>query len=195
MARGYVVNGECLVLVKGMVGTEIEEITELGLAEKGIIITPKYVHKDIRVDDFGPEVPADVLAMIAECSIAMTLVNFDPYILDACLSESMGGGVAGTMAGAGIPLGGGIPLYEEDCHYITLSLTSPNEEFDFGLPAWNFLATYMPVKPMEYPIGTEKTLARLLWRAIPYVEPTSDGEILSAGAVIWNRDAIDLGTD
>lgn len=182
MARIFVVNGECLVSVQGMVGTDIEEASELGLAERGITVTPRYSHKDIHVDDFGPDIPIDVLTQLAECTITMTLVDFDPDILDACLAESMGGGIAGTMEGSGILLGAGIPLYEDGCHYITVTLASPV----LGNP-WTFPASYMPVHPAEIPLGTSKTLAKLMWRAIPYVVPNGNNELVSRGAVVWLR--------
>ena len=202
MARQYVINGETLVSVWILDPTTqnptIHVMAELGLAEKNVTITPKYYHKDINVDDFGPNVPADVLAMIAECQITMTLVNFDTTVLDKCLSESIGGGTAGTMPGAGIPMGGGLPLTNKNNHYIGLYLASPILE-----QPWYFPSSYMPNPPMEFPIGTEKTLAKLTWRAIPYKAPDPNvnslstsgvsvtintfGDVQSSGAILWQR--------
>lgn len=203
MARQFVINGETLVSVWILDPTVNDPTTyvmaELGLAEKNVTIIPKYYHKDINVDDFGPNVPADVLAMIAECQIGMTLVNFDTEVLNKCLSESIGGGTAGTMPGAGIPMGATKPLYTKGNHYIGLYLQSPILE-----QPWYFPATYMPNPPMEFPIGTEKTLVKLTWRAIPYVVPDPNtnslstggptslvintfGDVQSSGAILWQR--------
>src|SRR5437879_5338107 len=124
MGRDYRINGECLVQVKfgahlpaGQYGLgssgSATNLSELGLASEGIRIVPQFNHSDMRADDFGSKTPADVLWMMGEIAVHMTLVHYDLNVLDVCLAESMGGigpnsvgllggfPAAGTMAPAG----------------------------------------------------------------------------------------------
>ena len=225
--RDFQINGESLVRVKfgahwtsglatlsGVPQPSNPGVYELGLALDAVRIIPKYVHSDIFVDDYGPEVPAEVLANIAECQIRMNLVNYNKNVLDVCLSESLGGrpiGISGAymgmMAGAGIPLGNGRPLGASGCHYISLNILS--EQLDFP---WRFRASYMPVRPLELPLWPQYSKAAVEFRAIPYVYPPAltvlsgtggviigsgvfqsgtgvavPGEICSSGAVLWDH--------
>lgn len=202
MARDFHINGETLVRVLGMPGTSINNNglpVDLGLASEGITITPHYYYKDVIVNDFGPDVPAEVLVNLADCEIEMNLIHFDYGILRRCLIESLGGGGVGNDGnfgvGAGFPLGGGVPLYTTGNHYIAVYLTSPVE----GLP-WRFPSAYLTEPPMMLPLGTEKSIATLNWRAIPYTFPFQPGglrtsgtpappanEITSLGAIVWDH--------
>ena len=167
----------------------VAKFHELGLASEGIKITPKFVHKDIHADDLGDEVPADVMWMLAEATVSMTLVHYDRDVLRACVVESMagGGGVAGaqlfdgTVAPAGSMMGRGAIRLISGCHYISLNIASPvlNEP-------WRFLTTYLADRPVEIPLGTQNMMALLNWRAIPYA-PLIGGEAHSSGAVVWDH--------
>lgn len=219
MARNLYINGPCMVKVKGVEAlvnnVEDREVKtwELGLTQGPIRIIPNFIHRDIYVDDYG-DVPAEVMAMIADVQIHMTLVHYDADVLDNCMINSIGGYhadmatvgslTAGTMAGAGKLMGNGRQLYEAGNRFITLILTSrptsldppgtdPNE-----FP-WRFPAAYIAANPMEIPIGTERSLVTLRWRAIPYRPPfaadannpavstTTVQELKSKGAVLWYR--------
>mgnify|MGYP001608992929 FL=1 len=108
MARDFIINGETLVKVKGSSSSSISTLSELGLAEKEVTISPRFYHSEMRADDFGPNIPPEVMWMLADVQIAMTLVHFDRAVLEACISESMGGSTFGVfLAGAGTPMGGG----------------------------------------------------------------------------------------
>lgn len=195
MSRAVVINGECLVKVRfgahiehifDPLGEEIESegvFYELGLSEDQIRITPRFVHKDIRVDDFGDEVPAEVMAKLAEITITMKLIHYDPSILDVCIAESLGGNaILGTeMTGAGALMGQNVIPGGEGNHFIGLSLMSP------VLNKPNFFPTsYLAVRPVEIPLGTERTVVLCNWRAIPYGRPGLDGsEIQSSGTRLW----------
>src|ERR1700733_288058 len=131
MPRDFVVNGECLVQVKGGAqfgsGEAICVLSDLGLADSPVVITPTFYHKDILVDDFGPNVPAEVMWNIAEVNIRMALIHYDIDILDICMAEAMGGAPdnspgfefpdgeilspAGTLAPAGALLGNNVPMF------------------------------------------------------------------------------------
>lgn len=194
--RDIQINGPTLVLVKfgsQILQEESEEdpgpnvALQLGLAEKGIRIIPRFVHRDVFADDYGPDIPAEVLWMLADCTIQMTLVHYDADILDICLSESMGGsstGEAGILAGAGMPMGNGQDFFAKNNHYISLNLTSPVLNNPYRFPS-----SYLSERPMELPLGTKRSLVELNWRAIPYRQPPQSPsfELVSSGSILWDH--------
>lgn len=202
MPRDIQIAGEMLVKVKGNLGSNIATLSELGLTEGPIRIIPTYYHQDLLVDDYGPNVPANVLQNLLECRIVMNLIHYDPDVLDTCLAESLGGGTFGTIAfGAGQPLGDLGPRFGGTNHFISLNLVSDLD--GVTNKNWRFLTTYLCEQPEEYPIGTEKTVVRLNWRAIPYFDqvggdPDLSGptlnqttEIQSSGVVVFDHDLDD----
>lgn len=178
--------------------------SELGLASDSITVIPRFYHLDYKVDDFGPNVPPEVQTLLAECFIKMTLVHYDDFILRLCMNESMGGGgfpmttldgslgKDGTLAGAGTPLGGGKARLSNGNHFIGLNLVTIAGELN-----WRFPTAYLAEPPVTIPLGTEKSLVILNWRAIPYVPlliqaSESDAtfasqELKSKGAVLWDH--------
>ncbi len=117
MARSYYINGQCLVKVRGRTGNldpanNNGNLAELGLTDNAgkVTITPNYRHADYKYDDFGPEIPPDVMWLLTDVTITMTLVHFDYDVLTSCLGESAGG-TEGTMKGAGQPMGAGFRMY------------------------------------------------------------------------------------
>ena len=159
---------------------------QLGLASEESRITPNYVHMDVKVDDFGPQIPAEVLAQMSDVNIAMRLIHYDRNVLDACLAESLGlnGGnfAAGIMTPAGYPLGQNLPVLASGCHYISLNLTSPQLNFP-----WRFPASFLTGPPVIIPLGTTTTIADLNWRTVPYARQTPLIEIQSSGRVLWDH--------
>jgi len=190
MARDYVINGETLVRVKfgshvnpllGLATSTQPTILELGLASEGIRITPDWRHYDLHADDFGPQVPPEVLWMGGTCDVQMTLVHFDMGILQFCLSEAEGGLNTdvlgnfneGNLVPFGRPLGAGLPLYASGNHHVALELSSPVRN-----NPWSFAACHLTRPPMILPLSTERSLAMCHWRAIPYAANTQSGTIL-----------------
>lgn len=197
MPRDYQVTGEVLVQVKGgehLSGGPIAELSELGLADNSIRIQINYQHTDLHADDFGPTVPPEVLWQLGDANITMGLVHYDPNILDICLNESASSAEdAGTMNPAGTPLGNYSPIFSSGNTYISLNFQATQ-----GGQTWHFPATYLTGPPIISPIGTERTIATLNWRAIPYVGPTVEGittsggialagELSSSGAILFDR--------
>lgn len=205
MGRDFQVDYEVMVRVKGSVQSYIFEPMDLGLCSEGISITPAWKHKDINVDDFGPDVPAEILCMMAEVSISIPLIHYDPDVLNACLSESLGGfqtttgendniliPAPGIMMPAGTPLGGGVELYGSGNHYISLSLCSAISGGSFHFPA-----AFMTKAPMTLKLGQKTRIAMTTWRAIPYVSFAQNAGpegISSSGVILWDTD-IDLIID
>ncbi len=218
MARDFQVPGTYLVCVRGGAhwsGGTSGVSFELGLAVDSVKISPKFYNKDLHTDDFGPDCPAEIINQLAEATISMSLVHYDAEILDTCMSEGMGGGLnplptggvpgfnplAGMMVGAGAPMGGLKPIFASGNKFISLYLI--NDPATAAVP-WHFPATYLTSQPLILPLGSEKTVAELSWRAIPYKPPavafTLPGggapfsflpslykEVMSSGAILWDH--------
>ena len=119
--------------------------------------------------------------MLADVHIRMSLVHFDKDVLSACISESMAGGDEGDLAGAGTPMGGGAGLGADGNHYISVNLLSPVLD-----NPWRFLACYLSEQPVQYPLGTERSLVALNWRCIPYGLVAA--ETKSANTILWDHE-------
>lgn len=197
MPRDVVIPGECLVRVKGSTATSMSQTQELGLASEGVSITPRFRHRDIKADDFGPDIPAEVMWNLADVTIDMTLVHFDDVILNCCMAESMCGrgnvtqvtmGQVGTLAAAGSLLGNNLALYASGNHYVSLNLQMAR--FAIGGEAfyrpWTFPTCYLTSEPLKIPVGTDRQLVQMQWRAIPYGQMVN-GEVRSAGSILFTR--------
>jgi len=177
--RAFHVNGPTMVRVKGngLLGVATTQgqtagVFELGLATEKITINPRFIHVDVQCDDYGREIPPEVLWSLADVTIDMTLVHYDQDVLRACIGESMGGRNDGIYAGALMPMGNGLPLYANGNHYMALGLLGfgPQGEPPPALP-WRFPSAYLSDRPFEMNVGTEKCMVRLRWRAIAYAAP------------------------
>lgn len=175
-----------MVSVKGYSGSTIGSLTQLGLAHNGILIRLNFKHRDINVDSWGPEVPVDVQCFLADAQISMQIVDVDRAVLDRVLEHSMGiaatGGIVGQMPHAGQRMGQGAisagPTARFGNNYIGLNISSP-----IGGKPWRFYYTYLTGTPFEQPIGTERSIFTLNWRAIPYTnDPWGGGSAQAAGA-------------
>jgi hypothetical protein len=198
MARDFQVTGPCIVKVKsngplarnqGQGG--FPGVWELGLTSDQISITPVYYHKDIHPDDYGPGAPAEVMTNLQEIRVKMNLVHYDEDILFRCWTMSMGGspaGLTGVMAGAGALLGNGKPMFVSGNNFISLSIDCTDVD-----KRWRFPSSYItPPGPIVFPIGTERTVATVNWRCIPYVmsgnRPPLSGELTSFGALLFDNE-------
>src|SRR4051812_41229379 len=91
--------------------------TQLGLAEKGILVRPNWWHRDLHYDDFGLNIPPEVMWMLADVSIRMRLIHYDQIILDTCMIEAAAGGAfsvtsfAGLLNPMGSLMGNNLPLF------------------------------------------------------------------------------------
>ena len=172
--------------VKGRATSFLESLKELGLAVDSIKVSPIFKHRDIHCDDFGPDIPVDVMWKLAECHISMTLIHYSVNVLKACVNESMAGSDDGTLAANGTLMGAGKQNNNAKNHYISLNLLAPILE-----DPWHFPAAYLSDRPVEYPLGVNVQTVVMSWRAIPYVAYSlgapQTSELKSKNAVLWDR--------
>lgn len=200
MPRSIWINGETLVQVKGAEFSALGDpaqknhppiLWELGLAEKEVTIEFQTKYAEIKADDFGPDVPANLMSVLSTATIDMTLVHYDRWVLDSCIAESMGGStltatypqkvlpgtLAGTFLGAGTLMGTRGDPQASGNHWISLNLTSPNINYP-----WHFPTTYLEGPPLEIPLGTKRSLVKLRWRALPYAGLSAHYSSVAIGA-------------
>lgn len=183
--RDFQLNGETLVKVIGPPDSGIDTLTELGLAVGQIRVIPEVIHRDLKIDDFGPNTPAEVLVYVGVVRVTMTLTHFDRDALEECVRLAMGAEVYGELGRSGRPLGRGRPRLTAGCNYVGLNLLSPV----LGQP-WRFLTAYLASPLFEFPLGVENSEVPLTWRAIPYKPLTGSGsveEMTANGTVLWDR--------
>jgi hypothetical protein len=187
MARDYQINGEVMVSVKGMVGSSISSLSQLGLTDReGIVrISPRFIHEDIPVDAWG-DAPPEIQFFLSDVTVSMTLVHYDEDVLDEVVRLSMGGGgsagVDGVFPRAGTRMGGGVARFAAGNKFIGLNLSSP-----VGGKPWRFYFTYLSANPFVLPLGTRRSHTQLMWRAIPYtIDPWNAGAGAN-GTVIWDH--------
>jgi hypothetical protein len=193
--RNFIINGECLVQVKGGAhnsGRALGSTTELGLSQGQIVVTYHFSQKDIPVDDFGPDTPADVLALATSLRVRIPLIHTNRTALDACLRESMGGGGASPqeegVLGPARLLGRNKPLRASGNLLLCLILRQGG--FDgapLGVLPWRMPACHLTSPPVEFPLGVGVSLIQTHWRAIPYT-PMVSGEIRVSGVILYDRD-------
>lgn len=185
MPRQYFINGESMITVKGTVSSPlIASVVQLGLTQDPIRIMEDFHHEDIRVDAYGKHNPPELQMFGSQALLSMNLVHYDPLVLQECIRLSMGGtnGAAseGQQSRAGTLMGGNQPLYAALNNYISVNILSP----EGGVP-WLFYACYLANRPVEYPLGTERSVVQLNWRAIAYsVDPWNNGTG-SAGVPVY----------
>ncbi len=183
MPRDFFINGETLVKVKlgdqvigqvpsiGSGGSNVA--LELGLTSQPLRISPSFHKKDLRTDDFGPDAAPDVQHTLAHVTINMTLVHYDPDVLSLCVQEGLAVGgegavganplLDGVLAGAGTPMGKGLPMFASGNNLISLNILSEQ-----GGNPWHFLSCFLDDSPFVLPLGAEHSQVVLTWKAIPY---------------------------
>lgn len=186
MARDFFINGESLVYVKGRSDSGIGSLTELGLANAPIVITPIFHHKPINVNAWG-DAPAEMQFMLAEVRISITLIHFDSGVLDTCITESMAGAPSiGSLPRAGARMGNNTARFAAGGaggnHYIGLNIASP-----VGIKPYRFYYAFLAERPLEFPLGAERSAVQTFWRAIPYTQDPWGGGTGARGAIIWDN--------
>lgn len=213
MTRAFQYPGEWLVQVKGGrhfgSGQPITMVSDLGMAQGPVTFMPKFYHRPMNVDDYGPNVPAAVQTMMSEVDVSMTLIHFDANVLDICMDEAMGGGgfqqtqgAAGFFTGQGKPLDGGRNIFMSGNHMISLNLFN----IASGQLPIRVRSTYLADR-LPFPLGTDAQAMQVTFKGLPYLPPllsggavTSGGvlidgvvwrmrrEMVSSGAVLWDHE-------
>lgn len=181
MARDFYINGESMVYVKGRSSGPLATLQELGLSVGPIRVVENIYHEPLNVDAWGRGT-ADVQTMLADATISMTLVHFDPTILRACIAESKAGAFTGSPGRAGIRLGGGGARFGATNFLIGLNIASPQA----GLP-WRFYFCYLSGPPYEWPLATQRSQVSVNWRAIPYTQDPWGAGTGAASSLIYDN--------
>lgn len=181
MSRDIAINGEAMVSVKGRSDSSIANLTQLGLAVDAVRLSFEYVQDPIIVDAYGPQIPMDLQVNLASVYISMTLVHYDRDVLAFCVQESFGGGsTEGSLVRAGQRMGNNLPRFApggvNGNHYIGLNIFAPVS----GIP-WRFWYAYLTAQPTEIPLGTQRSLVSMTWRAIPYTQDPWGGSASQPG--------------
>lgn len=194
MSRDFIVPGPCMVYVKGedKPGSGLRQRKELGLSEGPIQVSLNIRHKKIMASDYGSEVPAEMLWMLVDATIQMSLVHYDVNVLDDCIKASMAGSSPSSLNGAGIPMGGNVDNLDEGCHYISLNLYPVGTPTAVVISPYRFFSSFLTGSFGAIPLGTERSVIPLTWQAIPYkaLPIPSDGsvpELTSANAILYDR--------
>ncbi len=183
MARDIFENGVVMVSVKGRADSNIPILTQLGLADTPIRMDFDLRHMDIQVDAYGREIPFDVQAKLGAVFVSMNLVHVEHGVLREVVRLNMGNTIIeGVMPRAGQRLGGGFPRFAPGWNYVSLNLTSPVA----GLP-WRFYNAYLTQRPLQWSIGTERSLIPVTFRCIPYTPDPWNAGFGSAGVVLWDH--------
>lgn len=154
MSKSLHINQDCLVSYNTL---------ELGYSLDSIKIIPIFYHQDIHTDDFGSSVPALILGMLAEVRIEMQLVYYDTTTLYLAWMDSGNEESFGKFAGAGKIITGK-----------ELKIEGANSDLN-----WTFPKAFLTERPLEYPLGNERSIVRLTWRAVGL--PEAADEVKSAG--------------
>lgn len=162
--RDFHINGPALLSVRGPTGSSIAGTTyELGLSEGQVEVRPVFNHSALQVNAWGLQ-PADQQWMGATVDITCGLIHFDASCLEEIVRLSMGGGTSfGQMGRAGVRLGGGVIRFAVGNNYFGLNITSPDDTRPF-----RFFFCYLPDPPLSWPLGTEKEVINIRFRAVPY---------------------------
>lgn len=178
-----------MVYVKGRSDLAvIANLTELGLCSESIHIAVMNERLNIRVDAYG-NAPPESQFMGAYARITMTLVHFDKDVLNACVQEGWGSSPAfGQLGHAGSLMGNGkvrfAPGGVNGNHFIGLNIVSA-----LGALPWRFFHATLAKAPIDFPVGTERSLVHLEWEALPYsIDPWNGGNG-SFGVSIWDHTA------
>lgn len=184
MPRDFQIQGENMVFVKGMSNSAIASLSELGLSEQPVKISVEFKNLDITLNAYGNQgVPADVQSMLATATISMSLIHFDPAVLDECVRLSMGGPVAGigTVNAAGQRLGNNLARFAAGNRLISVNVASP-----VANKPYRFYYCHL-INTADYPMGTERQIVNVTFRAIPYTTDPWGNGLGATGNRLWDN--------
>lgn len=175
-----------MVVVVGPSGSAIAGAAQLGLAPDPIQVTLNEHSKPLIVDAYGQDNTIDEQVFGGDALINMTLIHFSAIALSECTRLAWASApTEGTLGRAGFRRGNGVALGAAGSSFINLNIASPIA----GLP-YNFPAAWLAERPVVIPLGTEKSMVRLTWKACAYSIDPWNGGTGSLGAVLYNRVAV-----
>jgi len=87
----------------------------------------------------------------------------------------------GTLGAAGSLLGANYAVGDANNLFTKLIIDSA-----LGEDTWEFPTAFLNQQPFTLPLGTERSLVDLNWRAIAYTNSAS-GELISPDVKLWNH--------
>lgn len=191
MPRSFIINGESLVQVVLPAGSSLPGTNQLGLAMDAIRVSLAEHVKPLYVDAYGQNNTIDEQVFGGDAQVEMNLIHFDAVVLFECIRLAFPTSpVEGSLGRAGFRRGNALPLGTTGNSLITLNITSPVAALPF-----NFPAAFLADRPYEWPLGTEKSVVKCVWKAIPYaIDPWGNGTG-SQGSVVYNRTALAVGNN
>lgn len=165
-----------MVLVKGMAGSTIATISELGLPQQQIPVTPEIFDDDIKLEAWG-EAPADVQIMLGTVSLSIILAHFDANVLAECVRLSMAAPAEGQLPNTGQRMGNNLARFAAGNRWIGLNLSAPVS----GTP-WRFFYAKLTGQPYSWPLGAKRSYVMTNWKVIPYTQDPYGGITGTAGA-------------
>jgi hypothetical protein len=197
MARDFFINGETMIAVKGRSDlVNIAALTNFGLCDTPIHVRLDFKTLPIKVDAWGDQVAPEIQTMLTQAMVTMTLVHFDRPILDTLVQESQAGApVIGQLARAGARMGNNLPRFAPSGtpnpatgvattgnHFIGLNIASP-----VGGKTWRFFYAMLANSPLEFPLGTERSIVTLNWLCVPYTQDPWNAGLGAQGTVLWDH--------
>lgn len=189
--RQFVINGESMVSIFGPQGSAISAGSQLGLTTNAIAVALHIVSKPLIVDAYGQDNPVDEQVFGGAATITMDLIHFNPAALAECVRLSFpSASTEGLEGRAGTRRGGAIATGSAGNNFITLNIASPVQ----GL-YWSFPTVYLKDDPYHFPLGTEKSVVRLIWRALAYSTDPWNGGTGSMNVPLYTRSNITIAAD
>lgn len=179
-------NGVVMVGVTGNSISSIPTNTNLGIADTPVRMEFEFNHDPITTDAGGRFVPMDVQGFLGTAIVSFNLIHFDKTVMREVMRLSQGAPAQdGTLTRAGKRLGGNNARFAPGWNYVSLNLSSP-----IGLLPWRFLNAYLTGRPVQWPLGTERSLLQVNFRVIPYTTDPWNNGAGAEGLVLY-----DHGTD
>jgi hypothetical protein len=189
-------------------GMAVGQVAELGLCHESARIEFNFRHDDVRTEDYGQEVPADLRYQMATARLSLTLLHYDPIVLEVLQQEALGGrtlrppgpagapdwiGFAGGFGRPGTLMGGRKAMYASGNRFVAVSIVPAGradpEQQD---TPYRFRKCVLSEMPLRLSLGAECSLAQLTFRCLPYCDPTEDGSAVKraehfySGTVLWD---------
>ncbi len=149
-------------------------------------ITPVFKTRDMTTDAWGDN-PSDIQTFLAEAFISFTLIHMDRVVLDELIRLSMGAAATvGQVARAGTRMGNNVARFAAGYKFFGVQITSP-----VAAKPWQFFHCMLADNPIEFPLGTEKSMVPIRFRAILYTTDPYQGGVGAQNQLLWSHTVLD----